>query len=280
MLPYSTMLNIVLAGLLGLPCLMVAAVTAPIVAVLAIPSLLLLLFRKTSTSTDDQIPPRHVVIVGGSSGIGLAIAKECAQRGVHKISILARNQTKLDRAKDEIVQEASKSTSSSSSSSPAKIQALSVSVTDYAALEKTATSICNTDERTVLFNCAGVPYTTEFDNVPVEMYEALVKTNQLGPIYILRAFLPHMSNGCVVLCSSAAGQVGIYGYTAYSPTKFALRGLAETLHMELVKSKPGISIQIAFPVDTDTPGYQEEQKMMPELTKKLNAAAGVAKAEE
>ena len=95
-------------------------------------------------------------------------------------------------------------------------------------------------------------------------------------MYVARAFLPHMSTGCIVFCSSAAGQVGMYGYTAYAPTKYAIRGFAETLHMELLMTKPKVSVQVAFPVDTNTPGYQEEKQMMPEITKKLNANAGLA----
>jgi NAD(P)-dependent dehydrogenase (short-subunit alcohol dehydrogenase family) len=46
-------------------------------------------------------------------------------------------------------------------------------------------------------------------------------------------------------------QVGIFGYTAYSASKFALRGLAEALQMEL---RPlGAAVTLAFPPDTDTP---------------------------
>jgi 3-dehydrosphinganine reductase len=281
------MINIILAGILGLPCLTVVVVTAPIIAILAIPSLLLLTFRKqiitgTRCDGDDQMqqrPPRHVIIVGGSSGIGLAIAKECARRNISKISILARNQKKLDHAKKEILANVSPSSSSPNATTP-KISAISVSVTDYVALEKVAGSICIPEERTILFNCAGIPYTTEFDNIPIEKYSSLVETNQLGAMYVTRAFISRMSTGCIVFCSSAAGQVGTYGYTAYAPTKYAIRGFAETLHMELLKSKPGLSVQVAFPVDTDTPGYQEEQQMMPEITKILNANAGVADPDE
>jgi 3-dehydrosphinganine reductase len=59
-----------------------------------------------------------------------------------------------------------------------------------------------------------------------------------------------------------------------------LRGFAETLHAELIKSRPNVSVQIAFPADTNTPGYEEEAKMMPEITKALNESAGLAKPEE
>ena len=51
-------------------------------------------------------------------------------------------------------------------------------------------------------------------------------------------------------------QVGIFGYTAYSASKFALRGLAEALQMEL---RPlGAAVTLAFPPDTDTPGLAFE----------------------
>jgi len=272
------MINIILAGLLGLPCLAVVVVTAPVVAVLSIPSLLLLTFRKQNDDKKNDrssMPPRHVIVVGGSSGIGLSIAKECARRNIAKISIIARNQRKLDQAKKEIETEIPASTETTTIPS-SKINAISVSVTDFDALEKAAASICKEDDRTVLFNCAGIPYTTDFDNVPVEKYLSLVETNQLGAMYVARAFLSHMATGCIVFCSSAAGQVGMYGYTAYAPTKYAIRGFAETLHMELLMTKPGVSVQVAFPVDTNTPGYQEEKDMMPEITKTLNANAGLA----
>ncbi len=58
----------------------------------------------------------------------------------------------------------------------------------------------------------------------------------LGSVYATRAIIQEMkqnNRGRIVFTSSQAGQLGIYGYTAYSPTKFALRGLAESLQMEV-----------------------------------------------
>ena len=282
------MLKLILAGILAIPCILVAVATAPILAILSIPSLLLLLYRKdengtkvssttttTTTTTTNVAPCDHVIIFGGSSGIGLAIAKECARKkNSMKITILARNKNKLDDAKNDINKEVS------STGTTTKVEAISVSVSDYDALEKIAGQIAKKEDRTIIFNCAGISYTTEYDQIPIEVYEKLIQTNLIGSMYIARAFLPHMENGCLVFCSSAAGQVGMYGYTAYSPTKFALRGFAEALHAELIRDKPGVSIQCAFPVDTDTPGYKEETKMMPEITKILNATGGLARPEE
>ena len=275
-----SLIKIIAAGILGLPCLLVAAAVAPIIALLSIPPLLLLVFTKHHNDEDASPPsklPDHVIVVGGSSGIGLSIAKECAAQGVAKISILARNQQRLDEAKAAI--------EGINESTTTTVQALSVSVSDYTAVEKAAQQILGHSkkqqhERVVLFNCAGISYTAEFENIPVDVYRKLIDTNQLGAMYVARAFLPHMHHGCIVFCSSAAGQVGVYGYTVYGATKCALRGFAQTLHIELIRSKPGVSVQIAFPIDTDTPGYEAEREMMPEITKLLNENGGLEKPED
>ena len=54
---------------------------------------------------------------------------------------------------------------------------------------------------------------------------------------------------------TARVQVGIYGYTAYSASKFGLRGLAEALQHEVIADS--IHITLIFPPDTETPGLAE-----------------------
>mmetsp|Transcript_10393 Transcript_10393/g.15878 ORF Transcript_10393/g.15878 Transcript_10393/m.15878 type:complete len:343 (-) Transcript_10393:44-1072(-) len=259
------MLKLIVAGILCIPCLLFAIAVTPIIGFLALPSLILLLFRKGNDA--PQVEPDRIVIVGGSSGIGLSIAKECVKKNFPRVILLARNKEKLQKAK-ECLESESHST---------KVEIVSVSVSDYAALQKVVEDLnIKDDERTILFNCAGIPFTTEFEKVPIEQYQKLVDTNQLGSMYLARAFLPVMKQGTIVLTSSAAAQAGVYGYSIYSPTKYALRGFAETMHAELLYSHPNVHIQIAFPADTNTPGYEEESKMMPEITKKLNESAGLA----
>ena len=83
--------------------------------------------------------------------------------------------------------------------------------------------------------------------------------NVLGGVYVTKALLPAMvaqKSGAVVFISSQAGQLGLYGYTAYSTTKYALRGLAETLQMEVLPHN--VQVHISFPPDTDTPQLQAE----------------------
>lgn len=70
---------------------------------------------------------------------------------------------------------------------------------------------------------------------------------------------------------------GIFGYTAYSSTKFALRGLAESLAMEL--QPYGISVTLSLPPDTDTPGYAVEELSKPKETKAISQMANLVQPE-
>lgn len=70
---------------------------------------------------------------------------------------------------------------------------------------------------------------------------------------------------------------GIFGYTAYSSTKFALRGLAESLAMEL--QPHGISVTLSLPPDTDTPGFAIEEQSKPMETKAISQVATLVQPE-
>lgn len=94
----------------------------------------------------------------------------------------------------------------------------------------------------------------------------------MGSAYVTRALLPAlkrrypagsarngpMRNGHVVFVGSMAGQFPVYGYCAYAATKFAVRGFAEGLQMELAAHP--IRVTLAHPADTDTPGYAAENQ--------------------
>jgi 3-dehydrosphinganine reductase len=84
--------------------------------------------------------------------------------------------------------------------------------------------------------------------------------------------------GRILFVSSQAGQCGIFGFSAYSPSKFAVVGLAQVLRMELAPHN--IRICVAYPPDTDTPGYAEENISKPEETKLISASSGLFKPEQ
>ena len=104
--------------------------------------------------------------------------------------------------------------------------------------------------------------------------------NVLGGVYATKAVLDSMiarKTGAIVFISSIAGQLGLYGYSAYSTTKFALRGLAETLQMEL--QPHNVRVSISFPPDTDTPQLQQEVKDRNALQSELASYGTVFQAE-
>ena len=70
-----------------------------------------------------------------------------------------------------------------------------------------------------------------------------------------------------MLVASGAALLGLYGYTSYAPTKFAVRGLAEALRSELAPE--GIAVSVVYPPDTDTPGYREELRHRSAITHRL-----------
>ena len=117
--------------------------------------------------------------------------------------------------------------------------------------------------------------------LPLEVFERTMAVNFFGTLYTIRATLPAMvkrGRGHLVLISSGAGLLGLFGYSAYSPSKFALRGLAESLRGEL---RPmGIAVSIVFPPDTDTPQLAEENRTKPPETKRMTGTIKTWSAEE
>jgi 3-dehydrosphinganine reductase len=215
---------------------------------------------------------QRAIVTGGSSGIGKATAKLLASQGF-ELAIIGRDRDKLEAAKQEI--EAVKVNKNQ------KILAIAADVSDRFSIE---TAIQSSLEQLggvdILIACAGIAHPDYFQKLPVEIFERSMAVNYFGTLYSIKAVLPAMERqkcGHLVVVSSGVGLIGIYGYTAYSPTKFALRGLAESLRGEL---KPlGINVSIVYPPDTDTPQLEQENKTKPSETKMITGTAQTWKAE-
>jgi 3-dehydrosphinganine reductase len=213
-----------------------------------------------------MIAPQHAIITGGSSGIGLAIAQKLAAQGA-QVSIIARTPEKLDAARQQI--------ETQRRSPSQQVLTLAADVAERAQAEHAiAVAIEQLGTPDLLVNCAGIARPGYFQEIPIEVFERTMAVNYLGSLYCIRAALPAMEQqqrGHLVCVSSGAGLVGLYGYTAYCPSKFALRGLAEALRGEL---KPkGIQVSVVYPPDTDTPQLAEENKTKPPITKEITATA-------
>ncbi|XP_053739293.1 3-ketodihydrosphingosine reductase [Synchiropus splendidus] len=240
-----------------------------IVASVVVVSLLLLKFLPSITPKPLTLDKAHVLVTGGSSGIGKSVAIECVKKGA-SITLLARDQAKLLQAKQEVEKHAVRADQT--------VLCISADVSrDYDEVER---AIKQAQEQQgpvdMLVNCAGVSVSGKFEEMDVNCFKRQMEINYLGSFYPTRAVMTSMKErrkGRVVFVSSQAGQIGLFGYTAYSPSKFALRGLAEALQMEV---KPyNIYVTVAYPPDTDTPGLAEENKSKPLETTLISETSGV-----
>lgn len=210
----------------------------------------------------------HVLVTGGSSGIGKETARRFARLGAH-VTLLARRQSLLEQARSQIEAERAHPGQ--------QILAISVDVSQREALEaavRQAEAAAGPPD--VLVACAGMARPGYFHEVPLEVFEESLRVNYLGTLYAVRAVEPQMrarGRGHIVLVSSGAGIVGLFGYTPYAPTKFAQRGLAESLRGEL--KRHGIRVSIVYPPDTDTPQLAEENRTKPAETRAITGAAKV-----
>jgi 3-dehydrosphinganine reductase len=212
---------------------------------------------------------KHALISGGSSGIGLALARRLAAEGWN-LTLLARDVEKLRQAKATL------------EVAGAKVHAVSADVREAPSVTAAVnTAIAALGPPDLVVASAGIVIPGLFASLPAQAFGETMAINYHGAIHLLKAVLPAMRArraGRIVLISSGAGLIGLYGYTAYAPTKFALRGLAEALRGEL---KPdGVAVSIVYPPDTDTPQLAEEIKTRPEATSKIAGGARVHSADE
>nr|DAD33600.1 TPA_asm: hypothetical protein HUJ06_012451 [Nelumbo nucifera] len=215
------------------------------------------------------IKGRHVFITGGSSGIGLALAHQAASEGA-RVSILARKADKLEEARNSI-----------RLSTGIDVAVFSVDVRDSDAVQR---AIDEADPIDILICNQGVFIPQELELQSLETVKFMIDVNLMGTFHLIKSALPNMKNrgdrrpASIAIMSSQAGQVGIYGYTAYSASKFGLRGLGEALQQEVIADN--IHVSLIFPPDTETPGFLEETKTRPLLTSIIAASSGAMKADE
>lgn len=204
----------------------------------------------------------RALITGGSSGIGRALAHALVREGAH-VCIVARRQAGIDATLAEL---------RALAASPEQIiigHALDVGDAEAvaAAIDPILAQLGSID---LLINNAGITHPATLLDTPTHVVEDIMRINFHGAVHMTRAVLPSMiaaRRGHVSFVSSLAGVLGIYGYTAYAASKFALRGFAECLRQELLAHDIGVSV--VLPPDTDTPMLAAEAAGKPPETAML-----------
>ena len=215
---------------------------------------------------------RTVYITGGSSGIGLSTARLLAAEGAN-VLVLARSRDRIDRAVAEIGEERR--------SKEQRISGMQLDVSRHEEVNRVMkAAVEQFGVPDLLINNAGKAVPRPFEEISYEQLDDIMRTNFYGAWSTIQALLPHMKKrggGHIVNVSSMAGFIGVFGYADYGASKFAMMGFSETLRMEL--RQYGIRVSVLCPPDTDTPGYELENRTKPPETWAIGQTAKLVEPE-
>jgi dehydrogenase/reductase SDR family protein 7B len=181
-----------------------------------------------------------VIITGGSSGIGKALAEEFGSRG-SKLIITGRNKVELDAAVNDL---------SKKGIVVSGFQADVSREEDNKMMAAEAVRLFGRID--ILINNAGISMRAMFEDVDLDVIRKVMDINFFGVVYATKYCLPEIkkNKGSIIGISSIAGFRGLPARTGYSASKFALNGFLESLRTELLKT--GVHVLTASPGFTAT----------------------------
>ena len=169
---------------------------------------------------------KHVLITGGSRGLGLVLARRLADRGA-RLSICSRDANELVRAVGDL------------ESHGAKVAVVECDVTDRARLrEFVALARQRNGPIDVVVNNAGVIRVGPVEEMREDDYEQSMRTHFWAPLHAILEVVPEMKArgaGRIVNVASVGGKIAVPHLLPYSAGKFALVGLSNGLRSELAR---------------------------------------------
>ena len=180
------------------------------------------------------------VVTGAAGGMGEHLATGLARRGADLV-LLDRDAEGLARVAADIARE----------TPGAQVDTHVVDLADRGEADAVIARIRDGHPGvTMLFNNAGVAIGGRFGQVSAADFDWLLEINLLVPIRLTRALLPVMlenGQGQVVNTSSLFGLVGPPGQSAYSTSKYGLRGFSESLRSQLEAEERPVGVTVVHP---------------------------------
>lgn len=185
-------------------------------------------------------------MTGASSGIGLGTALEASRRGAHVV-LAARGQAALETA-----------AASCAELGAASTLAVPTDVGDDGAVADLVQSARHRHGRIdVVVSNAGVVAYGRAEEVPVEVFDGVLRTNLVGAANIARHVIPALRRqgyGSLLYVGSVVGHVAVPSLTAYAVSKWGVRSLVHQLRIEN-RDRPQVTIGYVAPGGVDTPIY-------------------------
>jgi NAD(P)-dependent dehydrogenase (short-subunit alcohol dehydrogenase family)/uncharacterized protein YndB with AHSA1/START domain len=218
-----------------------------------------------------EIAGQRVLITGGSSGIGLASAEKLAAEGA-RLVLLARNELGLAEARRRV------------RDLGAEAHVVRADIADRDSIED---GVAAAAERlggldVVVCGAAAVAF-GPFAETDPEDFDATVRTVLLGTANTIRAALPPLeaSRGALVVTGSTASRMPVPSLAAYAAAKHGLRGLVESLRIELAEAHSPVTISLLNPGPVDTPLWSHLQSstgLLPPPPTDIYGAEAIAEA--
>ncbi|UXA19656.1 SDR family oxidoreductase [Mycobacterium sp. SMC-4] len=191
----------------------------------------------------DGYAGKRCLVTGAASGIGRATALQLAEQGA-ELYLTDRDAAGL-----------AATVADARALGGTVAQHRAFDITDYEAVAGFAADIhAETPAMDVVMNIAGISAWGTVDTLTHQHWKSLIDINLMGPIHIIETFVPPMMaarrGGQLVNVSSAAGLVALPWHSAYSASKYGLRGLSEVLRFDLARHRIGVSVVVPGAVKT------------------------------
>lgn len=202
-----------------------------------------------------QLENSKILLTGGSSGLGKAMAKVLTEAGA-KVLITGRNAEKVTQVAKEI-----------------GCLGLAFDVSDYNNISaKTQEALQLLGGIDVLINNAGIGTFPLLGNISIEDFERVFSTNVFGLTLLTQEVLPHFKaqkQGNIINIASTAALKGFARGSVYAASKFALRALTQCWQAEL--RKENIRVMQVNPSEVPTAFNQDDRVERPDQAHKLSA---------
>lgn len=206
---------------------------------------------------------RLALVTGASEGIGLAVAAELTRRRC-RVVMVARRPDVLEEARRRI----------------GALDAVSVDVSSWAAVRGFVDdAVRRHGAPDFVVSCAGLAHPAwlcggdaahgdgrDPNDTVLGEFDEMLRTNLMGTVHVVKAVVPHLmaraeGGSHIVTTASLGGLFGLYGYTGYCASKFAVLGFSDALRREVAPY--GIGVTVLCPPNTRTPGLARENLRKP-----------------